>query len=203
MNPNIVAALIGGGTGLVGAIVGGIITARATAKATKRANDLALRLKQQEHDTVVRGVLLGLHAEISTLWGIYSNEFGAVIEELKEGKEFTHIYPLYQNYFAVYESNASLFGQIPDDNLRKAIVTTYLRARGLIDTHLYINQLIEQQVTLRRLRDETGNINIDQQITTTSEDLRHHSKLVKANYFEMKTRVADLTEQIDRYLNRS
>lgn len=119
MNPNIIAALIGGGTGLVGAIVGGIITARATSKATKRANDLALRLKQQEHDTVVRGVLLGLHAEISTLWRIYSNEFGEVIEELKEDEEFTHVYPLYQNYFTVYESKFCLHFRLSSLNVSR------------------------------------------------------------------------------------
>src|SRR5712692_3255191 len=134
MNPTLLAAIIGGGTALVAAIIGGMITARATTKATQRANEHTLRLEQQKHDDAVRGVLLGLRAEISTLWDIYSTEFGAVIEQLPEGEEFSYIYPLYQNYFTVYESNAHLFGHIPDDNLRQAIVATYLKARGLIDT---------------------------------------------------------------------
>jgi hypothetical protein len=82
---------------------------------------------------------LGLRAEISTSWDFYVKQFGAIIEELPNGGPFDYMYGLYQSYFTVYESNASLLGQIPDDNLRQAIVATYAVARRLIDTHLLNN----------------------------------------------------------------
>src|SRR5256885_15888904 len=108
MDPNVLSAV----SGLGGALIGGGLAAWATIKATKRANEHSLRLQQQAQETTIQGVLLGLRAEITTLWEIYSKEFGPVLEELKAGEEFSYIYPLYQNYFTVYESNASLFGQI-------------------------------------------------------------------------------------------
>lgn len=200
MDPNVLSAVVGGVAGLGGAMIGGGLAAWATIKATKRANEHSLRLQIQAQEAAIQGVLLGLRAEISTLWETYSKEFGPIIEELQEGEEFDYIYPLFQHYFSVYESNASLFGQIPDDRLRKAIVTTYLKGRGLIDTHLYNNQLIERHRTLRRLRDETGNANLDPQINAALENLKGYSKSVRDNYFEMRALVTDLTNQIDNHV---
>jgi hypothetical protein len=197
MDPNIFAAIIGGVSGLGGAIIGGVIAARATNRATKQANDHALLLQQTAQTAIVHGVLLGIRAEIVTLWEIYSSEFGKILEELGDGQAFVYHYPLYQNYFTVYESNAPLFGQIPDDQLRKAIVTTYLKARGLIDAHLYNNHLIEKCNELQRVRDETGSARYNGQIDAALANLSGYANSLKEAYFEMKTLVGDLTRQID------
>jgi hypothetical protein len=148
----------------------------------------------------VHGVLLGIRAEIVTLWEIYSGEFGSILEELKDGEAFLYHYPLHQNYFSVYESNAPFFGQIPDDQLRKAIVTTYLKGRGLIDSHLYNNQLIEKYGELQRLREETGSARYNLQIDAALENLNGYAKFLKDSYFEMRTLVAGLTQRIDDHV---
>lgn len=74
MDPNVVAAIIGGLSGLGGAIIGGIIVARATNRATKQANTHALQMHQAAQNATVRGVLLGIRAEITTLGEIYTAE---------------------------------------------------------------------------------------------------------------------------------
>lgn len=106
MDPNVVAAIIGGASGLGGAIIGGVIAARATNRSTKQANAHALQMHQAAQNAMVRGVLLGIRAEITTLWEIYTTEFGSVFEQLNDGDAFFYHYPLHQNYFSVYESNA-------------------------------------------------------------------------------------------------
>ena len=197
MDPNIVAAIIGGASGLGGAIVGGVIAARATNKSTREANAHALQMQQASQSATVRGVLLGLRAEISTLWNIYVAEFGPVLEQLPDGEAFWYHYPLHQNYFSVYESNAPLFGQIPEDDIRTAIVTTYLKGRGLIDSHLYNNHLLEKHGDLQRIRDETGSARYNGQIDASLANLNEYGTSIKQSYFEMKDLVADLTKQID------
>jgi hypothetical protein len=200
MDPNVVAAIIGGASGLGGAIIGGVIAARATNKSTNQANAYALQMQQAAQNATVRGVLLGIRAEITTLWDIYTAEFGAVFEQLNDGEAFLYHYPLYQNYFSVYESNAPLFGQILDDELRKSIVTTYLKGRGLIDSHLYNNQLIEKYNALQRLRDDTGSARYTALIDAELAGLNQYGTFMKQSYFEMKALVSDLTERIDAHV---
>jgi len=197
MDPNILAAIIGGASGVVGGVVGGVIAARATQKSTREANAHALQMQHAAQSATVRGVLLGIRAEIVTLWDIYAAEFGVVLEELSDGEAFWYHYPLHQNYFSVYESNAPLLGQIPDDSIRNAIVTTYLKGRGLIDSHLYNNQLLEKHGALQRVRDETGSAKYAEQIDASLANLNEYGTFIKQSYFEMKVLVSDLTERID------
>lgn len=200
MNPNLLIAIISGGSALAGAIVGGLIAARATRKATEHANEHSLRLEQQRQEAVIQGVVLGIRAEISTSWDSYLKQFGAIIAELPDGEAFDYIYGLYQSYFTVYEANASLLGQIPDDNLRQSIVTTYAKARFLVDTHLHNNELVRRRDALEVLRDQTGNANLDAQISAASASLRANAKAVKDNYVEMKRLAPDLIGRIDEFV---
>lgn len=200
MDPNVVAAIIGGASGFGGAIIGGFIAARATNKSTKQANAHALQMQYAAQRATVQGVLLGLRAEIVTLWEIYTAEFGSVLEQLNDGEAFLYHYPLHQNYFSVYESNAPLFGQIPDDAVRKAIVTTYLKGRGLIDSHLYNNHLIEKYGALQQLRDDTVSARYNAQIDAALANLNEYGTFIKQSYFEMKALVSDLTEKIDAHI---
>jgi hypothetical protein len=200
MDPNVVAAIIGGTSGLGGAIIGGLIAARATNKATKEANTHALRMQQTAQNAIVRGVLMGIRAEITTLWRIYTSQFGTIFEQLNDGEALFYHYPLHQNYFSVYESNAPVFGQIPDDDVRKAIVTTYLRAHGVIDSHHCNNQMIEKYGALQRLRDETKSSRYNGQIDAELASLKEYGRFMKQNYFEMKALVRDLTQKIDAHL---
>lgn len=54
-----------------------------------------------------------------------------------------------QDYFTIFNSNSVFIGQIPDDKLRTAIVKAYLRAKGLIDSHLLNNKLIDEHARLQ------------------------------------------------------
>lgn len=202
MNSNLLTAIISGGSALIGAVIGGLIAARATRQATVHANEHALRLEQQKQEAVIQGVVLGIRAEIFTSWDSYLKQFGDVIHELPHGEAFDYIYALYQSYFTVYESNASLPGQIPDDDLRQAIVKIYANARALVDTHLHNNELVRRRDALETLRDQTGNANLDAQISAAFANLRGNAKAVKDNYLEMKRLVPDSIALIDEFVTR-
>ena len=67
---------------------------------------------------------------------------GRNLEVLEGNKPVNFYYPLTQEYFTVYNTNAFLIGQIEDHDLRKLIVTTYTKARGLIDAYRLNNELL-------------------------------------------------------------
>lgn len=79
MDPNVLAAIIGAVSGLGGAIIGGFIAARATNKSTRQANEHNLKLQEINQRATLNGVLLGIRAEIETLWEIYSAEFATAL----------------------------------------------------------------------------------------------------------------------------
>ena len=132
MNPEIATAVIGGASGLLG----GVIVALATLRATKLAFKHSLDSETKNRRAVVGGVQLGIKTEMEVLWEIYEKELEG--DPLKEW----HILP--ENYFTVYESNCSYIGQIEEDDLRTAIITTYLLAKSLLNAHLHNNALHER-----------------------------------------------------------
>jgi hypothetical protein len=54
------------------------------------------------------------------------------------------VYKLRQQYFNFYDSNAQYLGHVKDHELRTSIVRTYTLAKGLIDSHLINNDLLQQ-----------------------------------------------------------
>ena len=80
------------------------------------------------------GILQAIHDEIETLWDNYMDGIGHHTEALADGQPLNIYYPVTQEYFTVYNTNAFFIGRIRDHDLRKLIVSTYSKARGLIDS---------------------------------------------------------------------
>ncbi len=53
-------------------------------------------------------------------------------------------YPLTQDYFTVYQSNAHLIGEIQNEDLRGLIILTYSAAKGVVDSYRYNNHIVEK-----------------------------------------------------------
>ncbi len=97
--------------------------------------------KEREH---LVGLLQALHDEIETLWETYMESVGSQVENLSVEQGFHFYWPLSQDYFTVYSANAFFISKIKDPELRKKIVTTYTKARGLIDTFRMNNDLLQK-----------------------------------------------------------
>lgn len=105
-------ALISSG---VGAFIGSALTlAGAYWVHWLERQDAALKEKEQ-----IFGVLQGIHDEIETLWDSYLSTVGSHVESLREGNALMLYWPVTQDYFTIYNSNASLIGKISDHDLRK------------------------------------------------------------------------------------
>lgn len=102
--------------------------------------------KEAEH---LLGLLQGIHDEIETLWESYSTSIGAHTEALPDNSPMLMFWPITQDYFTIYNTNAFFIGKIKDHDLRKQIVATYAKARGLIDSFRMNNELCRSGNTRR------------------------------------------------------
>jgi len=172
MDINIVSALIG-------AVIGGIFTSFTTWWSIRRSQ------KNQ-----IEGVIQGIRAEVETLWDIYIIKFKDAIPLIEKGEPILKQYPLYlyQGYFVVYDSNSSLIGQIPNNSLRKEIVTGYLKAKELIDAHLHNNKLVEKLAHWESLNKETQEGKYEKHIEITKKELVENAKYLKEIYEDVKDR---------------
>jgi hypothetical protein len=172
----ILTALISLAAGLIGALFG----VYATRASTKQAHQNNLILREEARKVAVNRVLQGLRAELETVWTIYNDKFSDGIKSLKEGGIVEREYPLYlhQGYFVVYDTNCSLIGQLPDDELRIAIVTGYLKARELIDAYLHNNQLLKNRADLISQKSKTTSNIFDEDIEAAEKALREHAHYI-------------------------
>jgi hypothetical protein len=114
--------------------------------------------KQAEKDAqMLMGVLQAVHDEIETLWDIYMDGIGHQLEALPNGQALNTYDPVTQEYFTVYNTNAFFIGRIRDNDLRKLIVSTYSKARGLIDSYRLNNDFVRKHEHAYWLFQETNN----------------------------------------------
>jgi hypothetical protein len=114
--------------------------------------------KQKERDKqLLKGILQAMHDEVVTLWDAYMDGIGHQIEALPDGKPLNMYWPVTQEYFTVYNTNASIIGRIQDHDLRRLIVSTYTNARGLIDSYRLNNDLVQKHERAVLIFQETNN----------------------------------------------
>jgi hypothetical protein len=99
------------------------------------------RSLDQEHR-----MLLSFRSELESLTAAIRTRMDEAIATSEPDKAVLVRYPVQEDPFAVYRGMVQNLGFIQDHQLRNAIITTYARARGLIQTFRYNNQLIEEAV---------------------------------------------------------
>ena len=156
--------LIGFGSGLIGAVVGGLFTLYATNKTIREENAKEDRQEEKE----VQNLLDALGVELNALWSFHMRRIGEKVEALTQGQSLDIYYPLTQNYFIIYDSNASMIGRVRDPQLREAIVLTYNKCKKVVDGFKYNNELI---------RDNRG------------ENRAALAQIIKEDHFELKSYV--------------
>ncbi|CBA28294.1 hypothetical protein ACMSX5_001675 [Cronobacter turicensis] len=124
-------------SGLVGAVIGGLFTLWGTMIEGRR--------QQRESDEQAKlsklNVLIGIKAEITSLNDVYSKRMVKTIESYDCTVPFDHLFPITQNNFSFYESNATELASV-DEKTLKAVVGFYASARSLVDSYQMNNVLI-------------------------------------------------------------
>ncbi|MFH2137399.1 MAG: hypothetical protein ABII88_02685 [Candidatus Omnitrophota bacterium] len=127
---------------LISTAIGAFIGSSITLLATIISHYLQCSAQQQKEEKEIKGFLQAIHDEIETLWKIYTEGMGNILEATPINTPLPYYYPLTQEYFTIYVNNTSFVSKIEDIVLRKNIVETYVQAKGLIDSYKMNNELV-------------------------------------------------------------
>lgn len=166
-------------SGLVGAVIGGAFTLYATNKAI-HAQNLKDDLQEEKE---VQNLLDAIGVELGTLWTFHMARVGAMVETLGPGEALEFYYPLTQDYFTVYNSNADKIGEIKDADLRETIVVAYNKCKKVVDGFKYNNELYrdwrDYSDTSAALRDEV-------RLSGKRRALVEYGAVIRTDHFELK-----------------
>jgi hypothetical protein len=152
-------------TSFISTLLAGLITF----SAILFTNALDVRKRKRAHQKLIHALLQGLRDEIACFLEGASRTPVCPIEAAPEGKPYEGLFTASQDYFTVYHRNADLVMQIDDADLRRHIILTYNRAKGLLDTvtmnRLYLERYHYLQSTFLKTKDSS--------VQAESEDYRH------------------------------
>jgi hypothetical protein len=183
---------------VIGGIIGGSMSLIASLKATERAYKYRLKLQEQSRQEGVKNLIQAIHDEIDILWDRYLWGAGNELEKLAEGEPFLSFYPVTQEYFIVYNANASLIGSIDNHELRKEIVTIYTKAKSLIDSYKMNNNYLERYHNLTSLFQQSKNPIFEQQASVIKILMIDRVKKIKLTHDEIKQDIKTLLEMLKK-----
>jgi hypothetical protein len=182
---NLAIGMLGG---ITGGIVTGIYTLKATDKAIKDQGEKELRHEEKE----IQNMLNSIGTEITALWTFHMRRIGDHIEQLPDGEPMAFYYPLTQDYFTIYHSNAHHIGRIKSQELAEAIVVCYNKCKKVVDGFKYNNELYKAYRDLSNTPAKTPH---DEARTEAAlRELKDYAKFVKEDHYELKGYVEKLLE---------
>lgn len=183
-----IGAIIGGVFTLVGAVLGCWLTG-------KQARD-----KQTEEDKkILKGLLQAIHDELESIFERYMETVGPEIEKLAEGKPFGFRYSIINDYFTVFNANASLIGHVPNKDLRKSIIHTYVLAKGMADTFQANNDTLSKLEYWVLLAAESKNPLHQQRADNYLKVLVDYAQKMKSGHGKLKESIEEVLARLERF----
>jgi len=174
---SMVGALIGGSMALAGVYISHQLSKRDAAE------------KEAMHST---GVLQAIHDEMGTLWETYLLTAGNTLESLQENMPFHMYWPVNQDYFTIYKTNALFIGKIKNHDLRKQIISTYIEAKSLIDSFTLNNTLVQKREDAYHLFLETSDATHQAKADAYYQVVVEYTVLLKKGHLMLKDKVSEL-----------
>lgn len=126
--------------GMGGALIGGLFAL----VGSYYTNLLSVREAKRNEQYELVAFLQSINDEMSALWSQYMSTIGRHLIDTPNGNAFLYIWPITQNYFIVYDENSIMFGKVRNEILRKQIITTYIMAKGIVDSYIHNNMLLKE-----------------------------------------------------------
>lgn len=170
--------------GLLGALIGGLITLRVAQQSFRNQERLLLERRFREE----RAFLEAVTCEIKAVSSQYMHMVGEKLEQHPKPEPFNWYFPTNGSYFSVFDSNAHAIGFVRDKNLRDLIILTYARAKGLVDSYQYNNELVRQFDEALKEMDFAKAVETAPNLALAKGQLRNYaSELRKAHDEAMRT----------------
>ena len=151
-------------------------------------------LRDQKEEAEIAAFVHAVMTEVETLWETYYEGAGKRLEALEKGKAFMYFYPINEDYFTVYNANAFLIGRVENPRLRRTIVESYTRARGLIDSFRLNNDMVQKWNHLDLMRQDSQNPVLVHMMWMQEQSLVHHAVKLREIHHQMKESVERLLQ---------
>ena len=141
---------------VLGAIIGGLIAGTFTLLGQRQSNKAQRKRDGQAEYERVKGTLQALWAELDTFKKRFVDAFKKRFVEPNSEVPYAHIpkfAALRHSFFIVFDSNADLIGHITSAELRREIVSTYVKLKAAVDT---LNHYAERRANWDKLCFEGG-----------------------------------------------
>lgn len=181
---------------LLQVVATGLITGLIALLAIEKTHRKELEKDDRREEYQIEGFLKSVYVEIKVLWERYSTTMGKQVESLNEGKALLIYYPLTQDYFTIYNSNAALIGKIENDQLRSSIVSTYTKAKGLVDSYKMNNEMILKYENWYLLDQQTKHEIFKRQASMQLAVMIDYAKKIKSMHNEVKKDINNLLEEL-------
>ena len=181
---------------LISSAVGALIGSALTLAGAYLAHWLERSEAERKDADHLLGLLQGIHDEIESLWELYISSIGAHAEALQANAPLMFYWPITQDYFTIYNSNSFFIGKIKDHDLRKQIVATYAKARGLIDSYRMNNDLLQKLEYAAVLAQESQSPIHQAHAKARQQSLVQYSSQLTTRHHELKAMVAELLRRL-------
>lgn len=181
---------------LISSGIGALIGSALTLVATIISHNLQKTATSEAESRHLLGLLQGIHDEMESLWEGYSDSAGVQLESLQENQALLMYWPITQDYFTIYNANAFSIGKVADHDLRKLIISTYSKARGLIDTFRMNNDLVQKYEYAYLLFQESQNPIHQSNMNLHLQVLVNYSVQLKKRHTELKQQVSELLRRL-------
>ena len=183
---------------LISSGMGALVGSSLTLIATLISHNLQCSNQNKKENELICGLLQSIHDEIKTLWEVYNDGMGNCLEALEDGQPLKYYYPITQEYFTVYTTNAILIGKIKDHDLRKNIISTYTKAKGLIDSYRMNNDLVYKYEHSYWRFQETNSPIHRSSMNAHHQALVKYAKGLKETHNDVKQKVQNLLGELEK-----
>jgi len=178
--------------GVIGAFIGGFFTLVGTLVAHSLENSRNIAIENRS----LKGVLQAFHTELKTLWERYSVTAGSKLECLQDRDPLLMYWPITQDYFTIYSSNAGRIGEIEDPELRSLIVAAYTKGRGLVDSFRMNNEMNSRYEHFMVMANATRSQNDIANQNDCLEALKTYASTLKEQHKELKLIIEDVLQRL-------
>jgi len=131
-------------SGVFSAVIGGVLTGLFSLVAVGKQVKSTRQIDRERLEEEIDGIIQAIYDEITTVYKAYEQSIGVLVEALKQKEIFTTYYYVTEDYFTIYNSNASVIEKISDRELRSLIVETYCKAKMLLDVFELNNNILSR-----------------------------------------------------------
>ena len=187
------------GAALLGAIVGGTIAGYFALRATQKSHENQQEQSDKNEEKIISGLLQAIHDEIETVFDHYQESMGVRLESLDEGHGLAYYYPIFSDFFTVYNGNSFLIGRIPNNDLRKQIIKTYTLSKGMVDSFRMNNDLVSKWEFSEKLYAESQQEVHKNQAIAHYAALINYAKTLKESHKVLKQEVNNLLRELRKH----